>query len=80
MVCACRAPSVDGRDVLTDRAAVIEAMPALIVTRSPLVSASLANAAKVTNSPPEFAGGLEIAWNGWPLSSTNRMPPGMTCG
>ena len=35
--------------------------PALIVSRSPTVMASLANAAAVMNRPPELEGSLEMA-------------------
>ena len=35
--------------------------PALIVSRSPTVMASLANAAAVMNTPPSLEGALEMA-------------------
>ena len=54
--------------------------PALMVNRCPIVKASLANAAAVMNSPPLFDGGLEMDWNGRPLSSLNLTPLGMTAG
>ena len=54
--------------------------PALMVSRSPIVTASLAKAAAVMNSPPLLEGGLEMAWNGRPLSSVNLTPVGMTAG
>ena len=43
-----------------------------------MVIASLAKAEAVRDTPPTFDGSADTAWNGRPLSSTNRTPVGMT--
>jgi len=52
--------------------------PALIVSRFPTVSASLANAATVMNWPPPFEGSLEVDCDGCPLLSRYHVPVGIT--
>ena len=55
--------------------------PALIVSRSPNVMASLANAAAVTNTPPCLEGSLRdgLEWLAVPVIVT-LTPVGMTIG
>ena len=51
--------------------------PALIVSRSLTVIASLAKAEAVSETPPTLAGSVEMDWNGRPRLSTYRVPVGM---
>ena len=67
--------------VLTDGAAVVETQSGIDRQPVPTVTASLTNAAAVTNTPP-FMGGIarNRPGTGCPLLSTNLTPVGITVG